>query len=166
MSSESKLSLNGSPQLFERAHAFADAVGARLRAILGEDVEIRPVGATSVPGCLTKGDVDIVVRTEAARFASLRDILDAQFDKNLGSPRDENFASYADDSQEFPLGIQLVVTGTQHDNFHSFTHRLRQSDELLASYNDLKRSFSGSEMEAYRKAKAEFIGQHLGETEK
>jgi GrpB-like predicted nucleotidyltransferase (UPF0157 family) len=52
------------------------------------------------------------------------------------------------------------------DNFHSFTDRLRQSDELLASYNALKRSFSGADMEIYRKAKSDFIARNLVEAKR
>ena len=161
MSAEPKLSLADSPNLFEEAHAFADTVAARLRSLLGDHVEIHHVGATAVPGCLTKGDVDIVVRADAANFAALRERLDAHYEQNLGSPRDATFASYTDESQGFPLGIQLVARGSEHDNFHQFTQRLRQSGTLLAAYNALKRAYIGADMETYRAAKADFISRAL-----
>jgi GrpB-like predicted nucleotidyltransferase (UPF0157 family) len=161
MSAEPKLSLADSSELFEAANAFADAVVARLKSLLGEDVEIRHIGATAVPGCLTKGDVDIVVRADTANFAGTRERLDAHYEKNLGSPRDESFASYTDGTQRFPLGIQLVLRGSKHDNFHQFTERLRQSGKLLAAYNALKRDYAGADMETYRAAKAEFIARAL-----
>ena len=158
------LRLAESPGLFVEANEFAEAVVAQLRSILGPAGEINHIGATAVPGCLTKGDVDLAVRVEKADFASLRAILDQHYPKNLGSPRDDSFASYTDDSGALPLGIQLVVRGSEHDNFHRFTQRLLQSDELRAAYNALKRSFAGADMEAYREAKAEFIARTLGAT--
>jgi len=161
VSADLKLRLFESPRLFEEAKAFADATIARLRRLLGPEVTISHVGATAVPGCLTKGDVDIVVHTESKSFSDAREILDGNYAKNLGSPRDDNFTSYSDDTGAFPLGIQLVVSGSEHDTFERFAERLRQSDVLLASYNELKRSFAGADMEIYRKAKAGFIARVL-----
>jgi GrpB-like predicted nucleotidyltransferase (UPF0157 family) len=161
MSAEPKLSLADSSELFEEANAFADAVIARLRSLLREAVEIRHIGATAVPGCLTKGDIDIVVRADAANFAAVRERLEAHYEKNLGSPRDESFASYSDGSARFPLGIQLVLRGSEHDNFHSFTDRLTQSEKLLAAYNALKRDYAGADMDTYRAAKGQFISRAL-----
>ncbi len=40
---------------------------SRIRAGLG-DVEIEHVGSTSIPGALTKGDLDLLVRVDAAAF--------------------------------------------------------------------------------------------------
>jgi GrpB-like predicted nucleotidyltransferase (UPF0157 family) len=34
------------------------------------EVQVVHVGATSIPGALTKGDVDLLVRVDAARFAA------------------------------------------------------------------------------------------------
>lgn len=164
MSGESKLALAEEPELFERANAFAAAATARLRSLLGPDAEITHVGATAVPNCLTKGDVDIVVRVDRVAFSTALAALDAHYEKNIGSPRDDRFASYTDETGAFPLGIQLVVRGSEYDSFKDFSDRLRASETLRASYNALKRSFVGADMETYRKAKADFIARTLAGT--
>ncbi|HZJ12897.1 MAG TPA: GrpB family protein [Methyloceanibacter sp.] len=161
MSQQNKLTLAEQPGLFERANAFAEAAIERLQSLLGPESEIFHVGATSVPGCITKGDVDLVVRVEADRYRAARAILDEHYDKNLGSPRDDRFASFADETGTFPLGVQLVTRGSEYDTFQRFTDQLRRSDELRASYNALKRSFVGAEMDDYRKTKADFIEETL-----
>jgi GrpB-like predicted nucleotidyltransferase (UPF0157 family) len=164
VSRDKKFILADSPEMFEEANAFADAAAEQLRSILGPEVEIRHIGATAVPGCLTKGDVDLAVRVDQASFASVRAILDKHYAKNLESPRDDSFASYADDTGAIPLGIQLVVRSSEHDTFNRFLGRLKQSDVVLASYNALKRSLSGADMEIYRQAKADFIARTLAES--
>lgn len=161
MSDEPKLALAEQPDLFERANAFADAAIARLQSLLGAETDISHVGATAVPGCATKGDVDLVVHVEPQEYLSARAVLDQHFEKNLGSPRDGDFASFADNNGAFPLGIQLVVRGSAYDTFQKFSEQLRRSGELRASYNALKRSFVGADMDTYRKAKAEFIERTL-----
>jgi hypothetical protein len=72
------------PELFllapddARARAAAEALfastGAEIRALLPYAADIRHIGATAVPGCLTKGDLDIVVngRTGADGRPALR----------------------------------------------------------------------------------------------
>ena len=44
-------------------------VSDQLRALVPPSAEIRHVGATAIPGCLTKGDLDVAVRVERADFA-------------------------------------------------------------------------------------------------
>lgn len=161
MSGDKEFKLADAAQLFEQANNFADAMIAQLQDLLGFHAAISHVGATSIPGCLTKGDVDLVIRVEPKAFPAARSAMDERYVKNLGSPRDRNFASYTDDSGPFPLGVQLVVRGSEYDTFHRFADNLRRSQPLLESYNALKRSHEGADMEAYRKAKANFIERTL-----
>ncbi|WP_414531517.1 GrpB family protein [Rhodopseudomonas sp. G2_2311] len=44
------------------------AVKQQLIAVLPNTSELLHIGATSVPGCLTKGDLDIVIRVERGRL--------------------------------------------------------------------------------------------------
>jgi GrpB-like predicted nucleotidyltransferase (UPF0157 family) len=56
----------------------ARAAYAEHRARIAEvlpNAEIEHVGATSVPGALTKGDVDLLVRVEPGLFGPFRDAL-------------------------------------------------------------------------------------------
>ena len=128
---------------------------------LPASAEIEHVGATAIPGCLTKGDLDICIRVAATEFEAADSILGRNFQRNLGSVRSGAFSAFMDDDRIPPLGVQLVAKGSDLDFFVEFRNRLRESDTLLTSYNDLKRRYEGRDMEEYRSAKADFISRAI-----
>jgi GrpB-like predicted nucleotidyltransferase (UPF0157 family) len=135
---------------------FAD-VHALLRRHLPAAADIRHIGATAIPGCLTKGDLDIVVRVPADDFARADASLAALFPRNAGSMRSDTFSAFEDAAQAPPLGVQLAVIGSPTDFFHLFVEAMRHSPDLVAQYNALKRSHDGKDMAVYRKAKDRFV---------
>lgn len=152
----------------ERARAAADALFEKtadaLLRLLPVSADIRHVGATAVPGCITKGDLDIVVRVAATDFAAADAVLAARYSRNQGSARTDTFAAFEDDAVEPHLGIQLAVIDSADDFFHQFAYALRENSDLLARYNALKKSFDGRPMAEYRAAKDEFIAATLAGT--
>jgi GrpB-like predicted nucleotidyltransferase (UPF0157 family) len=155
-------------RLIEDADA-ARAVAERLFAVIRQTLEpvlppateILHVGATAVPGCLTKGDLDIAVRVERQDFAVVERCLAARFTRNDGSIRTDDFAAFADAGQTPHLGIQLTVKGGPLDVFHRFAAVLRTDPELVARYNALKRAHHDHPMTLYRTAKDAFIADVL-----
>ncbi|MBN8911371.1 MAG: GrpB family protein [Rhizobiales bacterium] len=141
-------------RLFER-------IAAELRRTLPASADIRHIGATAVPGCLTKGDLDIVVRVAAEDFCAADAALAARFARNVGSKRSESFSSFEDGSTSPHLGIQLTTAGGEDDYFHLFVDALRQDPELVTQYNALKRDFDGQPMDIYRAAKSAFVTRVL-----
>jgi GrpB-like predicted nucleotidyltransferase (UPF0157 family) len=141
-------------ELFERT-------AARLRPLMPASADIRHIGATAVPGCLTKGDLDIVVRVEAAGFLAADAVLAAHFARNTGSSHSGTFSSFESASTTPHLGIQLTVMGAQNDFFHTFVEALRRDPDLVSRYNGLKRQFAGHPMDEYRAAKSAFIERAL-----
>ena len=78
--------------------------------------ELEHVGSTAIPGALTKGDLDVLVRVPAARFAAtvatLRDLYTVHQPENW-TP---TYASFVDPaSADPPVGVQLVVAGSADD---------------------------------------------------
>ena len=142
--------------------AFA-AWAVTLAAILPPNAEIEHIGATAVPGCLTKGDLDILVRVARADFAAAEAALAARFDRNLGSVRTSEFAAFADEAADPPLGVQLAVRGGELDDFLAFRDLLRADPALLAAYNALKRRHHGGSMQAYRSEKDALIARALAD---
>lgn len=149
----------------ERARAAADDLfertGALLSRLLPVSAEIRHIGATAVPGCLTKGDLDIVVRVAAADFAPADAALAAYFDRNTGSTHTATFSAFESASTTPHLGVQLAVVGSTDDVFHTFVDALRRDPDLLARYNTLKRRYDGRPMDVYRAAKSAFVAEAL-----
>lgn len=147
----------------DHAQARADAerlfarISPELARILPASADIRHVGATAVPGCLTKGDLDIVVRIAAEDFVAADAALAGRFARNAGSKRTDAFSSFEDDATSPHLGIQLTVVGGEDDCFHLFVDALGRNPELVARYNTLKHQHDGSPMDVYRAAKSAFI---------
>ncbi len=75
-----------------------DAVSRTLAAILLPAADIRHIGATAVPGCLTKGDLDIVVRVSDEAFKEADAALASNYVSNEGSIRTNSFSALEDAS--------------------------------------------------------------------
>jgi GrpB-like predicted nucleotidyltransferase (UPF0157 family) len=144
--------------------AKAEALFATQSRRLGDllpSAEIHHIGSTSIPDSLTKGDLDILVRVHLPEFRAAEAILASHYQRNLGSDRTPEFATFKDDSLDPPLGIQLAAIGGPHDHFLAFRDALLANPELLTHYNQLKRDFYGKPMDEYRAAKSAFVEQVL-----
>ena len=112
-------------QAREAAERLFETVRRDLHAILPATAEVLHVGATAVPGCLTKGDLDVVVRVRRLDFEAAQTALAACFPRNRGSTRTAEFAAFEDEKQTPHLGVQLTVKGGAFDVFHRFAAALR-----------------------------------------
>ena len=137
------------------------AVKQQLIAVLPNTSEILHIGATSVPGCLTKGDLDIVIRVEREDFRVTDAALAVRYARNSGSVRTNEFAAFEDGACTPHLGIQLTVKGGEFDVFHQFAAALRADPGLVERYNELKRAHDGQPMDRYRAAKDAFVTDAL-----
>lgn len=107
-------------------------------AHLGVPGELVHVGGSSVPGALTRGDVDLHLRVPPDRFAAavtaLRDV-HAVTHPEIWCP---TLATFAVDA---PVPTELAVTpvGSEHDVRFTRTWALLRADpRLLAAYNAVK----------------------------
>ena len=123
--------------------------------------EIQHIGSTAIPGALTKGDLDIVVRVAKPDFARAEKILAANYSRNTKSLRDRSFSSFKNDNADPPVGIQLTVCGGKQDHFIAFRDAMLADKTLLSRYNQIKRQCAGSTMAAYQRKKSAFIEQVL-----
>lgn len=145
----------------DAARAAANGLFAKMLAALRQwlpgPADIRHIGATAVPGCLTKGDLDIVVRVNREDFAASEAAMAQHLDRNLGSVRMDTFAAFEDTTCAPPLGIQLTAIDGPFDDFHTFVEALQRDPSLVAAYNALKSKFAGRPMDDYRAAKDAFV---------
>jgi GrpB-like predicted nucleotidyltransferase (UPF0157 family) len=127
--------------------------------------EVEHVGATAVPGALTKGDVDVLVRVGEPEFPSAVEALTGRYAIHQPHNWTPTLASFTDpEAGELPVGIQLVVTGSEADRFFGpFRDALISSDTLLAEYNELKLRLDGLGYESYTEQKGQFIERVLRE---
>ena len=136
-------------------------VHAKLSQLLPE-AEIEHVGATSMPGAVTKGDVDIMVRVLPAAFQGTIQTLRAHFIVKQPSNWTRNFASFGDDSSyDLPLVIQLVTTEPDADFLIYLRDYLVSNPSKLAAYNRLKVQYAKEGPDAYWEAKNSFLSAIL-----
>lgn len=154
------------PEAIEaRAQEVFEAV-ERALALLLPNAQVHHIGATAVPGSLSKGDVDVavlvspqahattVLRLQAAGYCVEADTLRTSELCMLRSPR-----------RDVDLALQVVATGSQlARDFLRFRDVLRSSAALLTRYNAVKAANADAGMDAYRAAKSRFIVQVLSES--
>ena len=129
--------------------------------VLPPNTDVRHIGATAVPGCWTKGDLDILIRLPVERFAAADAMLESKFDRNVGSVRAATFSAFEDASHDPHVGLQLTAIDGHYDFFHLFVEALRSSPRLVREYNELKRAHHGVDMNVYRSAKDVFVERVL-----
>jgi GrpB-like predicted nucleotidyltransferase (UPF0157 family) len=117
--------------------------------------QVEHIGATSIPGSLTKGDVDLLVRVPKDDFGSAITALGGQYAVAQPDNWTETFASFAEERDgELPVGVQLVIAGSAADTrFVSLRRLLRTRPDFVERSNDLKRRYEGGDPDAYSDAK-------------
>jgi GrpB-like predicted nucleotidyltransferase (UPF0157 family) len=123
--------------------------------------QVEQIGATSIPGAWSKGDVDLLVRVPRAGFAEAVDALRGLYAEHQLENWSATFASFA--AADGPVGAQLVVAGGPDDvAFRRFRDRLAAEPELRREYNELKLAHEGAAEADYRAAKGAFVRRVVG----
>ena len=117
--------------------------------------DIQHIGSTSVPGTISKGDLDINIRVPQTDFDVTAEKLKTIYQINQFHNWTASFASFKDDSRD--LGVQLTAIGSSDDCFVTQRDYLRAHPEKVAELNQLKEKFEGKSMEEYRKEKDVFF---------
>jgi GrpB-like predicted nucleotidyltransferase (UPF0157 family) len=127
--------------------------------VLVPGAEVEHVGSTAVPGALTKGDLDLLVRVDPAAFPTAVGMLSSHYAVHQPKNWTRTLASFKDPSSHQPeVGIQLVVAGSPDDRlFGPFRDALIHDPALLTEYNELKRRLDGADYERYTEQKGQFV---------
>jgi GrpB-like predicted nucleotidyltransferase (UPF0157 family) len=143
-----------SEEISEKINALFDAEKTKLSELFPQ-ADIQHIGGTSVPGTISKGDLDINVRVEQAEFEATIEKLKTIYEINQPDNWTAGFASFKDDSRD--IGIQITVIGSQDDCFVDQRDYLRANPEKVIELNQLKERFNGKSMDEYRKEKGIFF---------
>lgn len=140
------------------------AVVRRELAELLPEAEVDHIGATSVPGSLTKGDLDVLVSVPAERLRGAAETLSERYSINQPEAWSESFASFdREPVGPVAVGVQLVAAGSGDERvFLAWRELLRRDPELLRRYDELKRAHADEDRDRYIAAKGEFIESHVG----
>lgn len=154
-----------SERYFRPAVREAEERHRELLAELVPDGEIEHIGATAVAGALTKGDLDLLVRVGPGRLREAAVALGERYAVNQPEAWTDEFASFsAADAGQVPVGVQLVVAGSEWDLAFRRWRKLLTVDPVVRHrYNELKRAHQGADPDAYLDAKARFIEGELAD---
>jgi GrpB-like predicted nucleotidyltransferase (UPF0157 family) len=139
-----------------------ESVAATIARVL-PDATVEHIGASSVPGLTSKGDLDIFVGVDAARFDAAVLALEALgLRVKEGSLRTGELCPFEAFGHPLDVGVQLVARGSEFEFFRTFRDKLRRDARLCAEYDRLKASCRGLEPDRYRAVKSAFIERVLG----
>ena len=148
----------------EDLHDEAAAVVAAERAVLrerGVPGELVWTGGTSVPGALTRGDVDLHLRVPPEQFAAAVALV--REDHEVVHPEIwcATLATFAVDAP-LPAGLAVTPVGSEHDvRFTRAWQLLRDDPRLLAEHNRLKQSADRLPADRYEALKSDFFTRLL-----
>lgn len=120
--------------------------------------DVQHIGASSIPGTITKGDLDINVRVSRKDFKKAVELLKKLYGITQPENWSNDFASFKKDGYfDLDLGVQLVIIDSKSDDFVKIRDLLLDRPDLVEKSNKMKMKFEGKSMEKYRKEKAEFF---------
>jgi GrpB-like predicted nucleotidyltransferase (UPF0157 family) len=150
-----------SDALAEEAGAALAEHERRIRARLPE-VEIRHIGGTSLPGLLTTGDVDILVRVEEREFAHARETLTELYEPLHPDRWTEEAAFFEVPGSTPYVEFALTVIGSLVDAHHGDAWRQIAADpDLVYRYNAVKRAHELGSIDEYLAAKRAFFSDNF-----
>ncbi len=114
---------------------------------------VEHVGATSVAGLPTKGNLDVQVRVPREHFTQAQAALQQAFRPTTPAlPRNDG-TSFVADHETVPAGIHLTVIDGDADEGWVFRELLREDATLRASLGQLRRAYDGRPDDDWRAAK-------------
>lgn len=117
------------------------------------------VGALSVPGLLTKGDVDLHLCIPADGFRVGVEVLGRHLTPTEEAAWSATLRVFAaPERDDVPVGLAVTPHASEHDlRFRTAWQHLRESAALRTRYNDVKRAAAGTAR--YETAKSAFFNE-------
>jgi GrpB-like predicted nucleotidyltransferase (UPF0157 family) len=145
------------PEFQARAGAVFVSVAEQLAQLL-PDARVEHVGASAVPGAITKGDLDICVLVAPNSHQSTVATLESSgYVVKTGTLRSPELCMLLSPRTDLDVALQVVAKGSRFEFFMHFRDALRADPLLVQQYNQLKRNFASQGAERYRDEKAAFI---------
>ena len=142
------------------AQAIHAEIRDQLRPVLPPH-ELVLTGGSSVPGTVTKGDVDLHLRVSATDFDTTVAVLTTLYAVVLPEIWQPTLATFAVPGTALPTGIAVTPVDSEHDvRFRRTWHLLSTNPHLLAEYNAMKVAGEGD----YEQRKSAFFDRILADT--
>jgi GrpB-like predicted nucleotidyltransferase (UPF0157 family) len=119
---------------------------------------VEHIGASSISGSVSKGDLDVFVGVEKENFNhALEGIKELGFYEKEDTLRTDELCMLVTDKYNHDVAIQLVVNGSEFEYFISFRDFMRAHPKLVEELNQLKRDCAGLESDDYRSVKSKWV---------
>ena len=133
----------------------------RVKEDLKEKIDItrfEHIGASSIKGLVSKGDLDIFLGVDKDRFEQeISNLKDSGFYEKQDTLRNDELCMMVTDKYRYDVAIQVVVNGSKFENFLKFRDLLNNRDDLVEELNALKRRCHGMTPLEYRLSKSKWI---------
>jgi GrpB-like predicted nucleotidyltransferase (UPF0157 family) len=127
-----------------------------------KETRIEHIGSSAIARAISKGDLDVFVGVSLENFErSLKTIKEIGFIEKIGTLRTESLCMLVTDKYQHDVAIQLVVNGSEFEDFIRFRNILNQRPNLVTEYNVLKQESEEMEPDVYRSRKSLFIERVL-----
>ena len=122
------------------------------------DSRIEHIGSSSIPGVISKGDLDIFLGVSKQDFnEAIEQLKCLGFYEKEDTLRTESLRMMSTNLYSEDVAIQVVVNGSEYEFFVDFRDKLVSNPKLVLQYNELKRGCIGMCHERYRAVKSDFI---------
>lgn len=147
----------------EAQNVFQDEKNILFKLLDEFSIKIEQYGGSSIPGSLTKRDIDIQIRVEEKDFQDIVKIINNYAEGKRRDIWTDKLALFKNDKQ-FPLDYVITINGSEEELYYFGARDLLLGDHiLLEEYNELKKSFEGKSYGNYRIAKKLFWQRILKE---
>ena len=141
-------------------HRILERERARLADV--RDATLEVTGASSLPGALTGGDIDLHLRVSPERFAAVVATLSDRYEVVHPEIWTDTLATFRVPGRP-EVGVAATPIGSEHDRrFRAAWLRLRTDPAALAAYNEMKRAHEGAPTAEYLAAKRAFFDALAG----
>jgi GrpB-like predicted nucleotidyltransferase (UPF0157 family) len=150
------------PDQYQQAaeSAFSVVREALTRALPFARVE--HVGSSSIPGAISKGDVDICVIVDAPMHQAATSTLEKiGYTLKPDTLRTPELCMLESPNTDIDLALQVIAKGSKFEFFMTFRDALRNDPLLVQKYNEIKLRHETLDAAQYRAAKGEFIEEVL-----
>lgn len=123
--------------------------------------ELSLIGGSSVPGALTRGDVDLHLRVEERDFRAVVDVLRTELPVVHAEIWSSTLATFAVPAPR-STGLAVTPRGLEHDIRFTRSWQLLAADpDLVRAYNAAKLADGGVGDDGYERRKSEFFDRIL-----
>ena len=123
---------------------------------------VEHVGSSSIPGSLSKGDLDVFVGVNKDQHVeSIELIKSIGFIEKKDTFRSDELCMLITDQFNYDVAIQVVINGSEFEDFIKFRNILRKNHNLVESYNEIKLNAKNLSEDEYRAKKSKFINNVL-----